>query len=102
VNNLIQFDYLIGVGMSTVTATEFSRNFSAILDRVEFKHEELIIVRNNREVARVIPGPASMTALEAMADLYRTLPEEAAAGWLEDARIPDDGRADELRDPWAS
>jgi hypothetical protein len=27
-----------------------------------------------------------MTALEAMADLYRTLPEDAAEGWLEESR----------------
>ena len=88
--------------MRTITATEFARNFKAILDKVEFKHEELIIVRNSQEVARIIPGPATMTALEAMSDLYRTLPEEAGAGWLEDARSPLGSRADEVRDPWAS
>ena len=72
--------------MRTVTATELARNFRAMLDKVEFKHEELIVVRNNHEVARIIPGPARMTALEAMVDLHGTLPEDAAKGWLEESR----------------
>ncbi len=88
--------------MQTVTATELSRNFRVMLDKVEFRHEELIIVRNNHEVARIIPGPATMTALEAMADIYRTLPEDAAVDWLEDSRRTERGLKDEVRDPWAS
>lgn len=88
--------------MSTVTATELARNFRAMLDRVEFKHEELVVVRNNHEVARIIPGPATLTALEAMADLYQTLPPEAAEGWLKDSCPTDPGLHDEVRDPWAS
>jgi PHD/YefM family antitoxin component YafN of YafNO toxin-antitoxin module len=88
--------------MRTVTATELARNFRDMLDKVEFKREELVIIRNNHEVARIIPGPATMTALEAMADIYRTLPEEAAHGWLEDSLPVNDHLADEVRDPWAS
>lgn len=88
--------------MHTVTATELSRNFRVMLDKVEFKHEELIVIRNNHEVARIIPGPATMTALEAMADIYRTLPEDAAVDWLEDSRWTEQGGNDEVRDPWAS
>jgi PHD/YefM family antitoxin component YafN of YafNO toxin-antitoxin module len=88
--------------MRTVTATEFARNFKAMIDSVEFKREELVIVRNNQEVARIIPGPATMTAMEAMADLYRTLPADAAAGWTEDARKSGGVLADEARDPWDS
>jgi hypothetical protein len=38
--------------------------------------------------------------LEALGDLYRTLDEEAADGWLEDARLPET-LDEELRDPWA-
>lgn len=72
--------------MLSVTATELARNLKAMLDKVELKHEELIVIRNNHEVARIIPGPATMTALEAMADICHTLPEEAAQGWLEDSR----------------
>ncbi len=88
--------------MHIVTATELARNFSAMLDKVEFKHEELVVVRNNHEVARVIPAPARMTALEAMTDIYSTLPEDAAAGWLKDSRKVGKHLKDEVRDPWAS
>jgi antitoxin (DNA-binding transcriptional repressor) of toxin-antitoxin stability system len=72
-----------------------------MLNRVEFQHEELLIVRNNTPVARLIPGPATMTAAEAFGDLYRTLPPEAGEGWLADSRINDD-ISDEVRDPWES
>lgn len=87
--------------MKVVTATDFSRHFRVMLNRVEFQHEELLIVRNNTPVARLIPGPASMTAAEAFGDLYRTLPPEAGENWLSDSRLEGDV-ADEVRDPWES
>ena len=65
--------------MLQITATELARKFKQMMNLVEFQGEELIIVRNNRQVAKIIPGPATMTALEAMSDLYRTLPEDAGA-----------------------
>ena len=87
--------------MSIMTATEFAKNIKKTLDRLEFAGEEIIIIRNNHKIARLIPGSPHMTALEAMADLYQTLPPEAAEGWLEESRIP--GRLkDELRDSWDS
>ena len=76
--------------MTTVTASDFSRNFRIMLNRVEFQHEELLIMRNNTPVDRLIPGPAAMTAAEAFADLYRTLPREAGENWLSDSRLDDD------------
>ncbi|MEI6209445.1 MAG: type II toxin-antitoxin system Phd/YefM family antitoxin [Desulfuromonadales bacterium] len=87
--------------MQTVTATDFSRNLRVMLNRVEFQHEELLIVRNNFPVARLLPGTATMTAAEAFADLYRTLPKEAGEHWLADSRI-DDMMNGEVRNPWAS
>lgn len=39
--------------MRTVTATELSRNFRVMFNRVEFLQEELLIVRNNSPVARL-------------------------------------------------
>jgi antitoxin (DNA-binding transcriptional repressor) of toxin-antitoxin stability system len=53
-----------------------------MMNLIEFQGEELIIVRNNHQVAKIISGPATMTALEAMSDLYRTLPEDAGAAWV--------------------
>ena len=88
--------------MRTLTATELARNLRQVLDRLVREPEEIIIERNHRQIGRLVPGPGHMTALEAMADLYATLPPEAGKGWLADSRQADlDGSmADEVRDPW--
>ncbi len=88
--------------MKMVTATDLARNFSAFLDQLEHRQEELIVVRNNQQVARIIPGTGRMTALEAMADLYRTIPEGAAVDWVKDARNGGKKLKNTVRDPWAS
>lgn len=87
--------------MQTITATDLSRNFRVMLNRVEFQHEELLIVRNNCPVARLVPDHGIMTAAEAFSDLYRTLPQEAGENWLSDSRLDDD-QTGEVRDPWVS
>jgi hypothetical protein len=56
------------------------------MDLVEFQKEELIIIRNNHQVAKITPGPSKMTALEALGDLYQTLSEDAARHWIKDSR----------------
>jgi antitoxin (DNA-binding transcriptional repressor) of toxin-antitoxin stability system len=86
--------------MKTMTATALARNLSAVLDQLGRSGEEIMIERNQRVVGRLVPGPARQTALEALADIYRTLPEAAAAGWEADARR---GRwSQQVRDPWRS
>ena len=42
--------------MTTMTATEFAKNIKKTLDRLEFGREEIILVRNNHKIARIIPG----------------------------------------------
>lgn len=88
--------------MQTITATELARNLRQVLDRLALGGEDLVVERNQRPIARLMPIPPRQTALEAMADLYRTLPESAGRGWLEDGRIQDDTLGEALRDPWAS
>ena len=100
--------------MTRMTVTEVARNFRAVLDRVEFEGEEVVLIRNQRQVARIVPGAGHQTAIEAMGDLYRTITDEAARSWLDDARGVarsgkggrvrgrPRGRVTELRDPWAS
>ncbi len=44
----------------------------------------------------IIDQPKEMTALEAMEDLYHTLPPNAAENWLSESR---GDFSDELRDP---
>ena len=90
--------------MRVITATELTRNLREVLDRLVIEGEEVIIERNHRHVARLVPGPRHQTALAAMGDLYRTLPDEAGAGWVDDSRACPGGGLldDEVRDPWAS
>jgi antitoxin (DNA-binding transcriptional repressor) of toxin-antitoxin stability system len=88
-----------------MTATELARNLSEILDRLAVEREEIVIERNHRQVARLIPGPGRLTALEALADLYRTLPEDAAATLEADSRaagLRGERLSKGIRDPWAS
>ena len=91
--------------MRTITATELARNLRRVLDRLAIEGEEIAVERNREQVARLLPGPARQTALEAMADLYRTLPEDAAATWEADSRRGrwKGSRLNKgVRDPWAS
>jgi antitoxin (DNA-binding transcriptional repressor) of toxin-antitoxin stability system len=91
--------------MRTITATELARNVGRILDHVTIKGEEVVIVRNHRKVAKLVPELPEQTALEAMADLYRTLPEDAAATWEADSKRGrwKGGKLNHgIRDPWAS
>lgn len=90
--------------MRKITATELARNTREVLERLATYGGEVIIERNNRQVARLIGGPPRQTALEAMADLYRTLDPEAAETWeQEGADVLGGEYLDEgTRDPWAS
>jgi antitoxin (DNA-binding transcriptional repressor) of toxin-antitoxin stability system len=64
--------------MKTLTVTEVSRNFSAIMDGLESGQEEIVLVHNHRPVARLVPEPPAQNALEVLGDLYRTLDDETA------------------------
>ncbi|GAB6082848.1 hypothetical protein JCM30471_17620 [Desulfuromonas carbonis] len=90
--------------MRTITATDLARNLRQVLDRLVSEPEEIIIERNQRQIGRLVPGPGEMTALEAMADIYATLPPDAGKGWLADSRRVDNegSLAAEVRDPWGS
>ncbi len=90
--------------MRTITATELARNLREVLDRLIAEQEEVVIERNHREVARLVPLPGRQNALEALSDLYRTLSPAAARDWLDDSRRgPGEATIDEeLRDPWDS
>lgn len=85
--------------MIVVTTTEFSRNLKTMLDSLEFRGEEIILTRSGHKIARIIPGSHHLTALQAMGDLYRTLPDDAGATWAAESRMQ--GSGEELRDPWA-
>jgi len=86
--------------VKALSATEVARNFSRVLDSMEHGGEEVVILRNKQPVARLVPGAARMSAIEALADIYRTLDDAEGQAWLEDMRGSDRPLRDEVRDPW--
>jgi prevent-host-death family protein len=90
--------------MKRLSATDVARNFSAVLDAVERDQEEIILVRNQRQVARLVPEAPRQDALAVFGDLYRTLDDETAEALsvaIGSQRKSRKGRVGELRDPWA-
>ena len=91
--------------MKTLTVTEVARNFSAVMDGIESRQEEVVLMRNHRPIARLVPEPPAQNALEVLGDLYRTLDDKTAdalAGAIRNARKGRRGTLNELRNPWAS
>ena len=90
--------------MKTLSVTAVARNFSAVLDTLERDQEEVVLVRNQRQIARLVPEAPRHDALSVFGDLYRTIDDETA-GAMADAiatrRKGRRGRLSELRDPWA-
>jgi antitoxin (DNA-binding transcriptional repressor) of toxin-antitoxin stability system len=68
---------------------------------LEHGSEEIVVVRNNHPVAKLVPGSPRLTAREALGDLYRTLSDAEGASWLKDVRKMDRSLRRQLRDPWA-
>ncbi len=91
--------------MKTLTVTEVARNFSSIMDGVEAKQEEIVLVRNHKPIARLVPEPQAQNALEVLGDLYRTLDDDTADALVESVnsgRNAGRGTLNELRNPWDS
>ena len=64
--------------MKTLSVTTVARNFSAVLNAVERDQEEIVLVRNDRHIARLVPEAPRQDALTVFGDLYRTLDDETA------------------------
>ena len=87
--------------MKRLSVTDVARNFSAVLDAVERDQEEIILVRNQRQVARLVPEPLRLDALAVFGGLYRTLDDETAdalSAAIVSHRKSRRGRVAELRD----
>ena len=100
--NQIQSDNLIVV--KTLSVTDVARNFSAVLDALERVQEEIVLVRNQRHIARLIPEAPHQDALNVFGNLYRTLDDETAdavSAAIASQRKSRRGRVAELRNPWA-
>ena len=90
--------------VKTLSVTEVARNFREVLDSVEHGQEEIVLVRNRKQVARFVPEPPCENALEVFGDLYRTLDDrtaDALTAVVSRARKRRAGRVSELRNPWA-
>lgn len=90
--------------MKTLSVTEVARNFSAVLDELERDQEEIVLVRNSRQVARLVPEAPQQDALSVLGDLYRTLDDKTAdalSAAVASRRKSRRGRLSEMRNPWA-
>ncbi len=90
--------------MKILSVTEVARHFREVIDSVERKQEEIVLVRNRKRVARLIPEIPPQNAIEVFGDLYRTLDEktaEALTSAIAASRKKERGRLSELRNPWA-
>ena len=90
--------------MKTRSVTDVARNFSAVLDALERDQEEVVLLRNQRPIARLVPEAPRQDALSVFGDLYRTLDDQTAEALLAtmaSRRKGRRGRLSELRDPWA-
>jgi antitoxin (DNA-binding transcriptional repressor) of toxin-antitoxin stability system len=91
--------------VKTLTVSEVARRFSSVLDEVERDREEIVLVRNRRQIARLIPEPAAKNALEVLNDVFGKLDGETAEALIKAIGRNRNGkntRIDTLRDPWAS
>jgi len=91
--------------MKTLTVTEVARNFSAVMDEVERDQEDIILVRNHKPIARLVPESAAQSALEVLGDLYRTLDDDTADALAQAiglARKSKGKTLNALRNPWGS
>lgn len=91
--------------MRTLTVANATRDFGAVLNGVELNQEEVILVRAKRKVARLVPEPPALNALEVFGDLAGspdTATGDALGKAVNKAQNGRRGTLNELRDPWAS
>jgi phosphate uptake regulator len=86
--------------MTVVTAAELARDIERILDLLEKEGEEVVIVRDDHRVARLVPEVTGMTASEFLDGLYGILSGEEAEELLSDIREMREAFDDNWRDPW--
>lgn len=86
--------------MKVMTNVEFASEVHRVLRDVEETPEEVVIMRDDRPIARLVPGVPVMTAREAFKGLAGLLTDEEGEAWLRDMEGFDRPLSEELRDPW--
>jgi prevent-host-death family protein len=88
-----------------VTATEFARNLSSMLNEVRYREVSIEVWRGKEPVARVVPAaPAAGYPIDRLNALFATLPRlgaRNAEAFLEDLQELD-RTVGEAGDAWAS
>lgn len=91
--------------MKTLSVAEAAQNFGAVLVSLEDEQEEILLVRNNHPVARLVPEPESLDAAAMLGDLHGTLDDQTADELLhavESSRNKPNAGLNQLRNPWDS
>ena len=83
-----------------VTVDQLSKGLRRILADAERSGEEVVIVRDDRAVARLLPETPGMTAREFFGDLPGMLTADEGEAWLRDAGEIDQVLDQGIRDPW--
>lgn len=86
--------------MKVMMAADFTRDAARVLDDVEKDNEEVVIMRDETPVARLVPGGRLMTLREAFHRLRGRLTDAEGEAWLRDMEGFDRPLSEELRDPW--
>ena len=85
--------------MQAVTATEFARNFSQMLNQVEHQGVTISIVRNHKQIATLAPQLHHQSAMEAFGDLYRPMEHTVNDDWMTDIQRVNQSFNSQLSDP---
>lgn len=89
--------------MKRLSVTEAARNFSSLIDDVERDREEIILVRDRKTIARLVPELPAQNAIEVLGDLYGTLDDKTADALTAAIRRSRKGKGKNLgnlRNPW--
>jgi hypothetical protein len=65
--------------MKVLSYDTLSRNFTKAWAAIESSGEEVVVKRNRRRVASILPEPAALTALEVLGDLHGILGDAAGS-----------------------
>ncbi len=91
--------------MKTLNVAEAVKNFGAVLVSLENEHEEILLVRDDLPVARLVPEPECQDAAVFFADLHDTLDDATADELLrgvEESRSGGKATLSQLCNPWDS
>jgi prevent-host-death family protein len=66
---------------SKITASEASRNFSDILNRVKYKGEVFVVERNGERVCRIVPADVEWKGALELAESWSRLPKPDPGFW---------------------